>query len=394
MNKLLYTACFGSYDTVKPINQLNYDCILFTDNKDLSVKGWKTVFVEPNGNPRKQSRYVKMCPHLLVDGYELYVYIDANFEVINDLDIYVNACFRGGFLTQQHPKRNCIYKEADTILSLNKEARSVLEIQINEYRNNAHKHNAGLYQNGFLIRDNSANHMCELWYKEVEKHSYRDQLSLPYIVQKNRFVIDVMPIKRMWSFLKLHSHSVKPVNEDFRVFYFNPGRGDKNLGKAYNDHCEIVPNDNDWICMTDGDIMHLVPYWSKQIESIIKKHGNDYALISCVTNRLGLEWQLPKGFSDDPNVLNHYEIANELYNDKYDEVIRSNKPTAGLMMLFPKKTWNRIKFTEGLTGGGKFIDWRFSESVMNIGKIGIATGLYVFHFYRFNKEKRDISHLL
>jgi len=392
--RLLYTALFGDYDVVKPIHQKDFDCIIFTDNKDLNIDGWRTIYIEPNGNARKQSRKVKICPHLYIDNYDLYFYIDANFEVINDLNEYVNSYFRGGFLTLQHPKRNCIYKESDAILALKKENEDTLYTQLNEYINKGHKRNQGLYQNGVLVRDNSANEMCELWYNEIEKYSYRDQVSLPFIVQKYRYNISVIPSQRINRFLKYHPHKVNEVKDEFKVWYFNPGRGDKNLGKAYNEHCDIVPNDNDWICMTDGDIMHMLPYWSKQIEDIIRKHGNEYSLISCVTNRLGLKWQLPKGFSDDPNVLNHYDIADELYNKHYIEVENSRKPTAGLMMLFPKRTWNKVKFKEGLTCGGKFIDWRFSEAVLNIGKIGIAKGLYVFHFYRFNKDKKDIKHLL
>jgi hypothetical protein len=394
LNKLLYTASFGNYDTIKPINQLGFDCVIFTDNKELSVKGWRTVYIESNGNPRKQSRLIKICPVLFIDNIDLYVYIDGNYEVIGNLNEYISLYFTKGFMTHQHGQRNCIFKEADQILKLGKESRDVLEIQMNDYLLARHKYNDGLYQNGFLVFDNSAKELCTNWYNEVEKYSYRDQLSLPFVVKKYNYRINVMTAHRMKTVLKLNPHKDKEITDDFKVWYFNPGRGDKNLGKAYNEHCEIVPSDDDWICMTDGDIMHLVPYWSKQIESIIKKHSKDYALISCVTNRLGLEWQLPKGFSDDPNVLTHHAIAEELYKDKYDEVILSRKPTAGLMMLFPKSTWNKVHFTEGLTGGGKFIDWRFSEAVQRIGNIGIATGLYVFHFYRFNKDKRDIKHLL
>lgn len=392
--KVIYTVNLGDYDEVKPIES-EFDCLLITDNPEAKVKGWETVFVEPKEDILKQSRELKINIHKFVNA-ELYIYIDANYELLRDINPYLDRHFKGGLTVSQHPARDCIYYEARKVLELKKESFNVVDKQMRQYQREGLKMHYGLFEGGFVIRDNSVNKFCEKWFNEVEKHSYRDQLSLPYAIWKYKPTIKAVMPHYKRDFLKLHTRKPKPVEAPTpRVWYFTPGRGDKNLGQSYNDHCEAVP-EGDWICIRDGDTMFLNPYWPKQIEDIIKKHGKDYPLISCVTNRLGLEWQLPNGFSEDPNVLNHAKIADELYENEYDTVEKSPRPTAGLFMLFPKRTWNRIKFAQGLTGKGKFIDWQFSEAVQRkFGKIGIAKGLYLFHFYRFNrKSKRDIEHLI
>ena len=154
--------------------------------------------------------------------------------------------------------------------------------------------------------------------------------------------------------------------------------------------------DGDWICIRDGDTAFLHPFWSKQIEDIIVKNGAKFPLISCVTNRLGLEWQLPYGFCNNPDILVHKERADECFDKYYDEVARSPRQTAGLFMLFPKTTWKAVPFVEGLTNGGTYVDFTFADQVMRkLGSIGIAKGLYLFHFYRFDKKegKRYTKHL-
>lgn len=181
------------------------------------------------------------------------------------------------------------------------------------------------------------------------------------------------------------------------IYYFTPMRGDKNLGSAINSHCELVKNEEDWICIIDQDTCFLYPFVSKQIEDVIEKHGETYQLFSCVTNRLGLDWQLPYGLSKDTNISNHYIIAEKHFKEYYDEVVESKSPTAGLFMLFKKKTWFNNKFEDGIiTKHGVFIDWYFSASILKKGgKIGIMKGLYLFHYYRLHqKNAREYNHLL
>lgn len=401
--KVIFTINLGGYDTLTPIApEPGFDCICFTDG-DEKVKGWKMVKITTD-QQLYESRRIKHCPHLYLKGYDVYVYIDANIKILSSLSGYVERYFQEGYLAQVHSTRQCVYEEARKVIELGKDNRETVVNQIRDYIRKKFPKNYGLFANAFIIRDNSFNDFCESFYKEIECNSYRDQLSLPFMLWKLKpkgfNAIQSFYSKRYLT-IKPHKRAVVLPSTKERpkvipkVWYFTPGRGDKNLGRAYNDHCELVP-DGDWICIMDGDVLFLNPFWSRQIEDIIIRYGNKYPLISCLTNRLGLEWQLPYGFSEDPNILNHAKIADKHFDLYYDEVIPSIRQTAGLFMLFPKSSWKNCKFEEGLTNGGQFVDFTFATKIMeNLGTIGIAKGIYLFHFYRFNrKHKRDIDHLL
>ncbi|AGO48488.1 putative glycosyltransferase [Cellulophaga phage phi18:2] len=403
--RLIYTVNIGGYDSVLPIKnkEKDVDYVLFTDNKKEKVSGWRSVFVANKGDNQRQSREIKINVHKFIDNFDVCLYIDASYVIRRPLTAYIDRFFNGGALFHKHGSRSCLFDEAEVVIEKKIDTFENIAPQMRKYSAAGMPKQFGLTQNGFFIRDRSMDKFFELWYDEIRSGSYRDQLSLPWIVYKysGKYKVKSIDPIAFQSYLVNGPHVKKRQTASRgkmstpKVWYFTPGRGDKNLGQAYNDHCELVP-DGDWICIMDGDVLFLNPFWSKQIEDIIIKHGNKYPLISCLTNRLGLEYQLPYGFSEDPNILNHAEIADRHFEEFYDVVDPSPKPTAGLFMLFPKTTWDIVKFQPGLASGEVFVDWAFSSTVMKkLGKLGIAKGLYLFHFYRFNrKHKRDINHLL
>jgi hypothetical protein len=180
-----------------------------------------------------------------------------------------------------------------------------------------------------------------------------------------------------------------------KVWYSNPYSVEKNIGKALNDFCAMIPDD-DFICLQDGDIMYLTSEWGRQIEHVARTAGKRYSLMGCLTNRLGRPIQRYKGeFSENFDIKHHALIAKELETNHWGEVedITRKKRIAGMFMLFPKKLWNRIKFQENCID----FDDRFCQDILNAkGKLGLMKGLYVFHLYRCFSEvpHRDRSHLI
>lgn len=392
MKKLIYTVVTGNYDTPKGgALSKEFDHVIFTDNPDVKLEGWKTILVPESDDPKKLSREIKINVHKFIDGYNLFVYVDANYRIERDLNGYIDDNFRAGFLAHNHPKRNDIYQEAKAIVRLGKDSQSVVADQVAKYKALGVKVGSGLYQNGFFIRDNTVNGLCEAWYNEVEKYSYRDQLSLP-VVARNVDGFRSIP-SRFSQYLTLVPH------EEFRpepptVYYFRPMCGDKTkYGSLLNNHCESVPNDDDWICITDQDTCFLHEFTGKLIEDVIIKHGKNYDLFGCVTNRLGLSHQTPFGISKETDMIKHREIAVDLYERRYSDVlpVPENNVVAGMFMLFKKSTWENNKFIDGIIGSdGRFFDWHFSQGVK---RKGIIQGLYLFHYYRLHKRFNDWSHL-
>ena len=166
------------------------------------------------------------------------------------------------------------------------------------------------------------------------------------------------------------------------IHYISPYRSDKNIGKAINDEIGHFP-EGDWICLTDADSMPLLPDYGTQIEEIVSKYGRQYGLIGCSTNRLGREEQLYAGFSEDADVRNHKEIAEEAKAKWGSEVHPLEKGyVAGLCMIFSVKTW---KMVGGFREGYLTWDTDFNRRVRAKNKkIGIAPGLYMFHLYRID----------
>lgn len=400
MTKLIYTCIFGDYEQVQPINinTAGYKCVIFTDNKELVVKGWNTVYVEPKDCPKKQSREVKINVHKFHKS-DIYIYVDANYYIKNRFDSLLKRFFRGGYMTMPHPKRRCIYDEALEVIKQGKDEGNIVNAQMEKYQKENLPKRLGLFANGFFVRDNSFNDVCEDWYNEVYKHSHRDQLSLMYALWKYNKKVSLINYGNARQFIQLMPHKKEQLqksNDKPNIYYFVPGAGDKNLGRELNKHCEIVPNDDDWILIRDNDTCFLEPYINKQIEDIINKHGNDFEIFSCLTNRLGLKYQTPYGLMDESDVLNLREKAKYHYDNFYDEVVRCKQPTAGLFILFQKKTWLKHKFDEGLANAGGFIDWRFTNGHLRKGsRIGICKGIFIFHYYRMHQDNaREYKHLI
>ena len=163
------------------------------------------------------------------------------------------------------------------------------------------------------------------------------------------------------------------------IYYSNPYSTSKNFGKAINDFCKLVPNDDDWIVIQDGDIIYLTSDWGRRIEDALLNYGNEFGLIGCYTNRLRGKHQLHnKEFSNDHDLAKHYQIALS-YTDSGIEDIGVNG-IAGFFMAFKKSTWIKAK---GFKENTHVFDSLFNASVRNLGmKLGLIRSLYVYHGYR------------
>jgi len=179
-----------------------------------------------------------------------------------------------------------------------------------------------------------------------------------------------------------------------KIHYSTPFSTEKNIGKAYNEFMELVP-DGDWVCLMDGDVLRLLPDWGSQIKNIIDRHGDDFKLISCMTNRLRADHQLYcNKFSNDGNITNHVEIAKQLHQRYYDQV-EATSYVAGLCLIFNKDTWKSVG---GFRENSILFDKEFNTDIrarFGGNPIGIAKGLYLFHLYRWGSKDpyNDTQHL-
>lgn len=167
---------------------------------------------------------------------------------------------------------------------------------------------------------------------------------------------------------------------------------DKNLGRAYNEAMEMIPED-EWACLMDYDAQFLTPTAIKTLYKYIEV--NPDAFFTCITNRVHPcnKEQLYQGVvSNNADMRNHIAIAESL-----EASIDTTSPLvyhmSGFMMLISKKMWTEIKFTEDLKCLGVDTDY-FSKLKVAGKEILRIDGIYVFHNYRLMRGINNKKHLL
>ena len=190
------------------------------------------------------------------------------------------------------------------------------------------------------------------------------------------------------------------------IYYFTPFNKDGNFGDEINKYCRLVPSEEDYICILDGDCMFLTHNFGKQLEDIVEKYKNDnIGLFTCLVNRTGTLRQCFNGvISEDPNIRNHRNIAIQLQKERYDQVVELKEFISGHLMLFKKKTWEFVGYfadsvsermqVKGINKNILGVDNRFSRRILKNGyKIYLMTGVYLFHYYRLNEGIQSKDHL-
>jgi len=195
----IYTANIGKYDLLRqPYVPEEYrgmfDFICFTNNINRSHWGvWeiRKIDVQINDNTRI-ARYIKLHPHIFLANYSSTIWIDSNIEVVG------NALYeKGRALTYhkvlisslKHPFWNCAYKDAYFCVRKNKDSFGLIKQHVKFLNSEGYPEDNGLYETQILFRNNQSEivkTINEEWWDIMCKFSRRDQLSINYLLWKNR----------------------------------------------------------------------------------------------------------------------------------------------------------------------------------------------------------------
>ena len=105
------------------------------------------------------------------------------------MDSFINEYYKEGksVYIRKHPKRTCIYKEAEECIKIKKDALVNITQQIQKYKDTGYPKDNGLAETNVIYRIHN-NEYCkklmETWANEVIKYSHRDQLSFNYALWK------------------------------------------------------------------------------------------------------------------------------------------------------------------------------------------------------------------
>lgn len=197
-NLVVYTCITGDYDVLRdPVDydpNLNYIC--FTNNRNMHSNTWNIQYISDHGLDNIHlARYVKLFPHVFLKEYDTSIWVDGKYQIKADLKEYVAEYEKTkSMLCFPHPQRDCIYDEAIACKLVKKGIPEDIDRQIDEYRKMKYPAENGLYETGCIVR----NHQDEMvrtimndWWREITKYSYRDQISLPYILWKYDYLPDI-----------------------------------------------------------------------------------------------------------------------------------------------------------------------------------------------------------
>jgi len=189
----VYTAMTGGYDQSVFHEKLDvrFDYFLYADSEVNDHGFWEVRPIEYMNNISvRRSRHIKTNPHKYLSKYEIVVWIDANVVIKGDIWKYVQYALDHPdvpFFGVPHPHRDCIYEEAKSVVTANKDSKERVDAQIDKYVKEGYPKRNGLIETGFFIanlRHPMASAIFEEWSSQIESHSHRDQLSLNYALWK------------------------------------------------------------------------------------------------------------------------------------------------------------------------------------------------------------------
>lgn len=195
---VVYTAITGDYDSLKePLftgENLTYVC--FTNNRNIKSNVWNIEYIDNKKLDNVHlARHIKLNPHLYFSDYEMSIWVDGKYQIMDDLRKYVTKYQKqSNMLCFPHPQRACICDEvAACILWTNGNNKDMI-IQVADYLRNNYPLNYGLYETGCIVRfhnDDFVKMLMNEWEQQIMGYSFRDQLSFPYVCWKNNFLPDI-----------------------------------------------------------------------------------------------------------------------------------------------------------------------------------------------------------
>jgi hypothetical protein len=219
-NGVIYTAITAGKDQLRnPVCRIpgvSYVC--FTDTPHLYASAWQVRPINwTHADPTRMAKRPKLLPHRYLQEFDWSLWIDANFEIVDDLAPFIRDHLeQGPFHALRQFQRSCAYEVVDACIKYKKDDPAILRAQAGRYRELGMPVGLPVAACGVMLRHHNAPAVArtmELWWNELENGSRRDQLSLPFVLWRYptdfRFFFDGKP--PYWNalpFLRLHTHAI------------------------------------------------------------------------------------------------------------------------------------------------------------------------------------------
>lgn len=194
---VIYTVITGGKDTLsEDINTKGAKAVCFTDDPTMKSEKWEIRLIPSlYKDVRRDSRTVKMLPHIYFPEATHSLYLDGNIickvpmqrlvdEWLQDTDI---ALFK-------HHTRNCLYDEGFECVRLELDEKETIMEHLKRYKAENFPKGKGLYQCGVILRKHSPKikRLNEAWFAQYMTGCKRDQVSFPYVLEKEGVSINAI----------------------------------------------------------------------------------------------------------------------------------------------------------------------------------------------------------
>lgn len=179
---VVYTAIAGGYDSLKLPHLLDprFDYVVYADRPLPDTGVWQVrAMTWLDADPTRSCRFVKTKPHVLLSEYDYAIWIDSNVMIVGDLFPLFSAFAHSGLPVGgiYHPFRQTIQEEFAACRRRDDEA--LMRRQIDAYR----KGGGGgvLLETNLMmfdLRDTGTASFLDVWWREIDRRSRRDQLSV------------------------------------------------------------------------------------------------------------------------------------------------------------------------------------------------------------------------
>jgi hypothetical protein len=222
MKKVIYTSITDDYDQLQkqPYVSDDYDYFCFTNTKIKPLSPWQ---IRPlNYNQRdniRNSRWHKLHPHLLFPEYQESLWLDGNIKILSPVFFsQMRSLQKNEFMRlPPHDRHQNLQQELQECLKTSKDDANLMRLQLTTIK---HHGFSGDYHHGRFFETNviwRRHHqpLCKKvmndWWWWLEHYSRRDQLSLTYVLWKNKIDIKYLFAKTLRSsdlvsFVKSSTH--------------------------------------------------------------------------------------------------------------------------------------------------------------------------------------------
>jgi hypothetical protein len=184
---MIYTAITGGYN--KP-------------RKDIKCFGSYDKFKEPVMN----AKIYKVLFHKFIDD-EYSIWIDGNVELKHEEDWYYELLEDKDIAVATHTVSKNVYEEAELCKYYNRGNEEEIKEQIEHYKKEGFMNDIQPICS-VLIRKNTPEmrRLCEVWWAEICRFSYRDQISFPKVFPKDKVKYLPTQSHNNNEYFKRHSH--------------------------------------------------------------------------------------------------------------------------------------------------------------------------------------------